>query len=117
MKRNPLITPEYRKALFAFHKAHPGALDPVIGSLKDKQREKKKRQKQLTQRKPFGGRKDAGGPVRTYAENNAGPRSDDRGNTTGLAVERSRGTSTSGNDGATKSRAPEAAAMSVAGDR
>lgn len=50
MKRNPLLTPEYYRELYKFHKAHRGAIPPVITAPPKKSKK---------QRKTAAGRKDA----------------------------------------------------------
>jgi len=51
VKRNPLLTPEYYRELYKFHKAHRGAIPPVITAPPKKKSRKR--------RETAAGRKDA----------------------------------------------------------
>ena len=106
MKRNPLLTPEYYRELYKFHKAHRGAIPPVITAPPKKSKK---------QRKTAAGRKDVSASAPRMGETPAG-RSHIPRNGAGVQREREPGRSPS-YDGVTNSRAPEALSMHVDGDR
>ena len=116
MKRNPLLTAEYYRALRAFHKQHRGAIPRVIqpGSintemeLRDKQQQKAERKLRRSQGRSAPAANWGGKPNR---------RNDEPSNGSGVGRERPSGNSPSDGDGAMMSRAPEALPMRVDGDR
>lgn len=108
-RRNPLLTPEYYRELYKFHKAHRGAIPPVITA----PAKKKSRNKQ---RKTAAGRKDASASAPKLGGQPAG-RIHKPGDWSGVSDGKQPGNSPSGCDGATMSRAPEATLMRVGGDR
>lgn len=108
MRRNPLLTPEYYRELYKFHRAHPGAIPPVITA------PPKKKSKQS--RKTVAGRKDASASAARLGGKPAG-RNHKPSDGSGVGLGKQPGNSPSDCDGATMSRAPEAYPMCVDGDR
>lgn len=114
VKRNPLLTHKYYSALHKFHKQHPGAIPPVLGT---PPKEKKRNIiKAFKPRESVAGRKDASAPVRSVG-GPPGARSDEPGNWPGVGAGNSPGNTLSDEEWAAMLRAYEAPPMRVDQDR